>query len=271
MKRVSGKDNPTVKHITKLMKSSAYRREQDSYIIEGIRLCTDALDSHVKIQTVVFSEKFTETHAKLIRPFVEVCESTLICSDKLFSQISDTGTPQGILCIIKRTGRKFSVERNGIYLGLEHIQDPSNMGTILRTAEALGVKGIIVTKDSCDIFSPKVIRGTMGAIFRLPIYECQNMAYEVQKMNKNQITTIATTLHQKSIPITEITEQQKQSCAVIIGNEGNGLTPQTISECQIKAVIPMQGKAESFNASVATAIILWELCRTKEQLPLVTE
>ncbi|MBQ7521711.1 MAG: RNA methyltransferase [Clostridia bacterium] len=263
MKKISGKDNPTVKHITKLMKSSTYRKEQSSYIIEGIRLCTDALESHAEIQTVVFSEKLTQINPKLMQSFVEVCESTLIFSDKLFSQISDTKTPQGILCIVKRTERKFSFEKNSIYLGLEHIQDPSNIGTILRTAEALGIKGVIITKDSCDIFSPKVIRGTMGAIFRLPIYECQNMAHEVQKMNENQITTIATTLHQKSIPITAITEQQKQSCAVIIGNEGNGLTPQTIDECQIKAVIPMQGKAESFNVSVATAIILWELCRTK--------
>ena len=263
MKRIESKENSTVRHIVRLMKSSAYRKECESYVIEGMRLCMDALESHAEIQTVVFSEKFVEKGNEFVRKFVEVCESTLIFSDKLFSQISDTKTPQGILCVIgKRREKSFRLEKSGVYLGLEHIQDPSNMGTILRTAEALGVKGVVITENCCVVFSPKVIRGTMGAIFRLPIYVCQDMAEEIQKMNVMQITTIATALHTKAVSVTEITESQKQSCAVIIGNEGNGLEQKTIEACQLKAVIPMKGKAESFNASTAAAIVLWEVCRT---------
>ena len=262
MKRITSKDNPTVKHIVRLMKSSAYRKENESYVIEGLRLCTDALESGADIQTVLFSEQSAKKNHELIRQFVEVCESTFIFSDKLFSQISDTRTPQGIMCVCRKTEKEFHFEQNGVYLGLEHIQDPSNMGTILRTAEALGIKGVILTENCCDIFSPKVLRGTMGAIFRLPVYECKHMAEEVRRMNRQQITTIATALHSNSLSITEITDEQKKSCAVIIGNEGNGLEQETIDECQIKAVIPMKGKAESFNASTATAIVLWELCRT---------
>ena len=261
MKHLTSKENPTVKHIRKLLNNSAYRKEHKSYVAEGLRLCTDVLRSSVFVEAVVFSESFFTAEEETVRKFVEICESIYIVSDKLFSQISDTKTPQGILCVCRKNDKKLTFETSGIYLGLEHIQDPSNMGTILRTAEALGVKGIVLTEDCCDIYSPKVIRGTMGAIFRLAIYECKEMAEEVRKMNEESITTIATVLHSQSVSITEIPESQKQLCAVIMGNEGNGLTSATVKECQIKAIIPMSGEAESFNVSIATAIVLWELCR----------
>lgn len=261
MQRITSKDNPTVKHISKLIKSSAYRKEFSQFVIEGVRLCTDALDSNININTVIVSDSAIEKYSAQVNKLVEVCESTFVFSDKLFSQISDTKSPQGILCVCNIKTKKFNIATKGVYLALENIQDPSNMGTILRTAEALGVKGVILTDNCCDIYSPKVLRGSMGAIFRLPVHICGSMVQAVKELNNQNVTTIATVVHNNAVSITSLSDNQKQLCAVLIGNEGNGLLQATVDECAIKATIPMLGRAESLNASVAASICMWEVLR----------
>ncbi len=263
MQRITSKDNPTVKHIAKLIKNSAYRSDCSQFVIEGVRLCTDALDSNINIATVIVSDFALEKYSLQVERLVEVCESTFVFSDKLFSQISDTRSPQGILCVCNISAKKFNIDAKGVYLALEHIQDPSNMGTILRTAEALGVKGVILTEDCCDIYSPKVLRGTMGAVFRLPIHICKNMVQAVKELNSKNVTTIATVVHSNAVFVTSLTDNEKQLCAVLIGNEGNGLQLETINQCAIQATIPMLGRAESLNASVAASICMWEILRGK--------
>lgn len=261
MQRITSKDNNTVKHISKLIKSTSYRNENKEFVIEGVRLCTDAFESKVEIKTAVFSDSALEKYSEQINKIVEVCESTFVFSDKLFSQISDTKSPQGILCICNSKTKKFNIESSGVYLALEHIQDPSNMGTILRTAEALGVKGVILTENCCDVYSPKVLRGAMGAVFRIPIAICNHMAEAVKVLNSKGISTIATVVHNNAIPITRIPNEDKQLCAILIGNEGSGLEDATVEVCKIKATIPMLSRAESLNASVAASISMWELLR----------
>lgn len=261
MQRITSKDNPIVKHISKLIKSSGYRSECSQFVIEGARLCADALDSNVNIETVIVSDSAFEKYKPQVDKLVEVCESTFVFSDKLFSQISDTKSPQGVLCVCNIKSKKFNINDKGVYLALEHIQDPSNMGTILRTAEALGVKGVILTDNCCDVYSPKVLRGTMGAVFRLPIHICNSMVQTVKELNSKNVTTIATVVHNTAIPVTALTEEEKGYCAVLIGNEGNGLEAETISQCSKQVTIPMLGRAESLNASVAASICMWEVLR----------
>lgn len=261
MQRITSKDNNIVKHISKLIKSTSYRNENKEFVIEGVRLCCDAVDSEVKIKTAVFSDSALEKYSEQINKIVEICESTFVFSDKLFSQISDTKSPQGILCVCNEEIKKLNIESSGVYLALEHIQDPSNMGTILRTAEALGVKGVILTENCCDIYSPKVLRGTMGAGFRLPVTICENMVDMVNSLNSQGVSTIATVVHNNAMPITQIPNEDKKLCAVLIGNEGNGLENETVNACKIKATIPMLGRSESLNASVAASISMWELLR----------
>lgn len=261
MRYISSKDNNTVKHIAKLIKNSSYRKENRQFVIEGIRLCTDALDSNVEISAAIFSEQFLEKYSELVNRIVGICESTFVFSDKLFSQISDTKSPQGILCICNEKSKDFNIQSNSVYIALERIQDPSNMGTILRTAEALGVKGVVVTEDCCDIFSPKVLRGTMGAAFRLPVKMCKNMADMAEEFNTKNITTIAAVLDKSAVKVTDIQLEDKKTCAIFIGNEGNGLEQVTVEKCKIKVTIPMLGRAESLNASVASGILMWEMLR----------
>mgnify|MGYP002520325263 CR=1 FL=1 len=204
MQRITSKDNNIVKHISKLIKSTSYRSENKEFVIEGVRLCCDAIDSEVKIKTAVFSDSALEKYSEQINKIVEICESTFVFSDKLFSQISDTKSPQGILCVCNIKTKKFNIATQGAYLALENIQDPSNMGTILRTAEALGVKGVILTDNCCDIYSPKVLRGSMGAIFRLPVHICGSMVQAVKELNNQNVTTIATVVHNNAVSITSL-------------------------------------------------------------------
>lgn len=261
MKHISSKDNSTVKHIAKLIKSSSYRKENNQFVIEGVRLCTDALESNVEISVAVFSEQALEKYNELVNRIVGICESTFVFSDKLFSQISDTKSPQGILCVCNENLKNFNIQPDSVYIALERIQDPSNMGTILRTAEALGVKGVALTEDCCDVFSPKVLRGTMGAAFRLPIKICGNMADMAEIFNSQNVTTIAAVVDKNAVNVTDIATAEKKNCVIFIGNEGNGLEQATVEKCRIKATIPMLGRAESLNASVASAIMMWEMLR----------
>ena len=261
MKCMASRDNADVKHIVKLMKSTSYRNEHKSFVTEGTRLCSDALESGINIEKAVFTEKAAKKYSDLYKKLEKASKSTIILTEKLFSQISDTKTPQGVLCVCRAELKKLRIEKGEVYLGLECIQDPSNMGTILRTAEALGVKGVIMSRDCCDILSPKVLRGTMGAAFRIPVKFSENITDDIEKCRSKGIASIATVLHENSVPITEISEADKKSCILLIGNEGNGLKAETVEKCSIKAVIPMTGKAESLNASAAAAICMWELLR----------
>lgn len=261
MQLITSKNNDFVKKIQKLLSSSKYRVQAEQYVIEGVRLCTDAIQSNVKIISAVFSESAADKNRELALTLEEVCESTFVFSDKLFSQVSHTKTPQGVLCICAVKTNTFTFDINKRYLALERIQDPLNMGTILRTAEALGINGVLLTNDCCDIYSPKVLRGTMGSAFRLPICFTESLRKEIKSLHQMGVRTIATVPVSSAQSIISLTENEKKSCIILIGNEGDGLSKDTINACEKQITIPMRGKAESLNASVAACIAMWEILR----------
>lgn len=269
MLHISSKDNNTVKHVSKLIKSSAYRSACNEFVIEGMRLCIDALESGVEITMLAFSQQALKKYKEQADKLLEICESTFIFSDKLFSQISDTKSPQGVLCVCKIDDKNLNIHQSGVYLALEHIQDPSNMGTILRTAEALGVRGVVLTSNCCDVYSPKVLRGTMGAVFRMPVMFCDSLEGIINICHQNDITTIATIVSNTARSITKLTSSEKKHCLLIIGNEGNGIVQGTIDKCRLKVTIPMLGRAESLNASVAAAISMWEILRGQQECQIL--
>ncbi|HHZ05696.1 MAG TPA: RNA methyltransferase [Clostridiales bacterium] len=261
MQTITSRDNHIIKDTTKLIKSSSYRTQWEKYVIEGVRICSDAVDSHVSFATVLLAQNAVEKYPKLITLLQEICESTFIISDKLFSQISDTKTPQGVMCVCNKSTNRFMAAQGKRYLALECIQDPANMGTILRTAEALGINGVYITADCCDIYSPKVLRGSMGAVFRLPVNIVPDFTSITAYLNNNGVKTFATVPDSTAYQITQLSSTEKESCSIFIGNEGNGLSQQTIDNCTKCVTIPMKGRAESLNASVAAAIAMWEILR----------
>lgn len=260
MIKINSKDNPLIKHITKLNKNAKYRREYSEFTAEGVRLCLDALYSGAEIKTLVVYEGAEEKYPEEIESIKQVCGKSYLISKALFGKISDTKNPQGILCVIKTLDKPTLFDKmliGGKYVALENIQDPSNLGTVLRTAEAVGANGVILSSDCCDIYSPKVVRGSMGAVFRLPVVITESIEAFINE--HQEIHFYASVVDNNADKITELSFNEP--CCVIIGNEGNGIKESTIQKCDKKFTIPMNGRAESLNASAAAAIIIWELVK----------
>ena len=253
---ITSKDNEMIKHVSKLLSSSSYRKECQCFVAEGARLCMDGVLSGAVISAFLYTKDGMEKYSQEFEKILSASQRNFEISEPLFKKISDTNSPQGLLCVFSLDKKTLSdkIEKGKYYAALENIQDPSNMGTILRTAEALDISGVILSKDCCDIYSPKVTRGSMGAIFRLNIIIAENFTEYISEISKSGIMTYAST--PRNAEDIENTDFSKGGI-MLIGNEGNGLKEETIKACSKRVKINMKGRAESLNAAAAAAILLY--------------
>ena len=256
IERITSASNPRVKRLTNLRRKTKSRREEQAFILEGERLYRDTPRKFIK--EIYMTEEFLDDKLGGAAQ-----EDVTIITPQIMQKISDTDTPQGVLCVAKMPSYEradlLGDEKGGkpMLLLLENIQDPNNLGTVLRTAEAFGVSAVVMTSDCCDIYNPKVVRGSMGAVFRLPFYTVSGIA---QFLSENpDLTSYAAVVDKDAEPITNISFAK--SSVAVIGNEGNGLTESAVNACNHKITIPMGGKAESLNASAAASIIIWEMVK----------
>ncbi|MBE6823848.1 MAG: RNA methyltransferase [Ruminococcaceae bacterium] len=261
MEIIKSKDNKTIKYISKLIKSSKFRKEENSFVVEGVRMCEEALKNNAVIEYLVYSVSSFDKHTDIIKRLTDKAFSTYCVEDRIFCALSDTKTPQGVLCVVKTLDKQAhfdTIKKNGILLALDNIQDPTNLGTILRSADALGISGVILSSDCCDVYSPKVTRGSMGAIFRMPFYITKDLPAFIASFNEHG-TSYACVLDDAATKISEV----KFTAPVlsVIGNEGNGISFDVINACNKKLYIPMYNNAESLNAAVAASIIMWEMSK----------
>lgn len=254
MQIITSRDNPNVKRIAKLTKRDQARSEGVIYL-EGTRLCEEALMSGQKALEVIVSDDKTEW-AKKFTPGAE----PLVLSKSVFQKISQTVNPQGVALIIKEPELTTEIPRkdNGkdIYVVLENTQDPGNLGTIIRMADAFGLTAVIVSPTTCDPYNDKVIRATMGSVWHIPIIK-KTMDECFRFFKSEQIDTLAMHLKGSEIGMSDL----RLPCAYFIGNEGDGLTDETTNKCKRLVRIPMRGKAESLNAAVAASVIGYELSK----------
>lgn len=255
---ISSKDNKIVKNISKLLLKSKCRKEQGLFVVEGIRLCLDAVRSGATIDTFICTEDAALKHSDAVRELELKAKSSYFVTPSIFSILSDTKTPQGVICVVKVLDNKPQFDKiNNKYVLLQNMQDPSNLGAVLRSADALGFSGVVLTKDCCDIYSPKVCRASMGAVFRVPFVVCEDECEFVSEFNSFG-TSFAAVVRNG----TNITEFSYEGASLIcIGNEGNGLTEDLVKVCTYPVTIPMKGNAESLNAAAAAGIIMWEMIR----------
>lgn len=258
---IKSKDNNNIKYISKLISSAKFRKTEHRFVIEGTRLCIDALKSKAEIDIFLFSETAKDKYTSVVEQLSIGCKKTLCVDDRIFCALSDTKTPQGVLCVVKTLDKQLyfdKIIKNGIIVALDNIQDPSNLGTIIRSADALGIDGVVLSSDCCDVFSPKVVRGSMGAVFRIPFMIVDDLAGFVDDFN-NYGSSYACVLDDTAVTVKQ-TVFERPSLAVI-GNEGNGVSQPVINACKNKLYIPMQNNAESLNAAVAASIIMWEMIK----------
>ena len=258
--QILSKDNNLIKHIKKL-KDKKYRDEYGEYVIEGIKLIDEAIKEHAEIAYIIVCEGCDRSEIIENRLRYEMAKYECIyVPQDIFKLISDTQNPQGILAVIKKDMQEQKINYNeDIILALYDIQDPGNLGTILRTVDSIGIKQVLVSKGTVDRFSPKVVRSTMGAIFRIKVLECENLKDELKKAQKNGFKVMCTSLEAKK-SIYDLSYVKK---VIVIGNEANGVSKEIQDLADEKAIIPMLGKTESLNVSVATGIILYEYVRQK--------
>ena len=260
MQVISSKDNELVKHIKKL-KDKKYRDESNEYIIEGVKLIEEAVKENAKINKIIVCEDTTRTYEIPTNVMLEIAKYECIyVTDKIFSSITQVTNPQGIMAIIEKNSTNQEIDYSqDIIIALDDVQDPGNLGTILRTVDSIGLNQIIVSKETADSFNPKVVRSTMGAIFRIKIIEVEDLKQTVKETKKHHFKLMVTSLQTEN-SIYDIDFHKK---IIVIGNESNGVSKEIQNMADEKAKIPMLGKTESLNASVAAGIVMYEYVRQK--------
>lgn len=254
--------NAKVKQIVQWQTKAKERRKDKVFLAEGIKMYEEAPESSVlevylsqdveeklKIQTLI-REKLNRTGYEMV-------------SSEVFAKMSDTQTPQGILTVLKQP--EYSLDEllkqpNPLFVVLENLQDPGNLGTIMRTGEGAGITGVIMSSQTVDIFNPKTIRATMGSIYRVPFLYVNDLSETLKALHEYGVHTYAAHLkgetYYDTFPFTEPT-------AFLIGNEGNGLQKETADMAESYLKIPMEGQLESLNAAVATALLMYEAHRQR--------
>ena len=263
MQKITSKENEFIKHVKKL-KEKKYRDQSNEYVIEGIKLIKEALQEKVQINQIVICEDCEKSGIISDDLKYEIAKQECIyVPQNIFKTISEVSTPQGILAVVQKNSfdDEFSEidYSEDIIVALDDIQDPGNLGTILRTVDSVGLKQILVSKGTADSFNPKVVRSTMGAIFRVKIIECENLSETLKQVKKHKYEVMATSL-QTTNSIYDIDYNKK---VIVIGNEANGVSKEIQEMADEKAKIPMLGKTESLNASVAAGIVMYEYVRQK--------
>ena len=260
MQVISSKDNEIIKSIKKL-KDKKYRDIENAYVIEGIKLLKEAIAEKADIRQIIICDdcEKTEEIPKELMYEIAKYECNYVTS-KVFKYLTEVKTPQGILAVISKTPKDQEIDyTQDIIVALDDIQDPGNLGTILRTVDSIGLNQILVSKETADSFNPKVVRSTMGAIFRVKVIECDNLIEKLKEARKHKYKVVVSSL-QTNNSVYDINYKKK---VIVIGNEGNGVKKEIQEMADEKIKIPMLGKTESLNASVATGVILYEYVRQK--------
>lgn len=249
--RITSTANKGVKHVRELLNKAKLRRETGTYVVEGERICLE-LGAEM-IETLYIADGYRGRIPKLTD------EGRLVrVTDSVMDYMADTKTSQGILAVAKQLS--YQQLSGDFFLMLENIQDPGNLGTIFRTAEAAGVSGIVMNRGCVDLYAPKVVRSTMGAIYRVPFLIVDDLITQAEQWKTEGVQVYAAHLKGQSY---HFDCDFKAPCAFMIGNEGNGLSDALTAHADAYVRIPMKGSVESLNAAVAATVLMYEAVRQR--------
>lgn len=257
---ITSTKNQQIKEIQQLQKKAKARLQQRVFVVEGPKMVWEApRDWLIKIyvsESLLLQEEVQQGLRQRDCPYEAV-------SDAVFKAASDTQTPQGILALVRMPSYSLADCLNAEHphlLVLENIQDPGNLGTMLRTGEGAGIDGVIITRNSADPFHPKTLRSTMGSVYRVPVFVSEDLNEDIQKLKSHGISLYAAHLKGRA---SYGEPDYTKGTAFLIGNEGNGLTEETASLADCLIRIPMEGSVESLNAAIAAALLMYEVHRQR--------
>ncbi len=264
---ITSASNQQLKVVSGLLKKSKERKERKAFVVEGTKLVCEAPPDHLKAVYVSESYEKNPDNLELLKELRENCKTKQavleVVSDSVFKSVSDTQTPQGIMAVVAMP--EYALEElidgnNTHLLILESIQDPGNLGTMLRTGEGAGITGVIMNKTTVDLFNPKTIRSTMGSIYRIPFYITEDLGETLSVLKGKGVSLYAAHLKGEQY-YTE--EDYTKACGFMIGNEGNGLTNQIANQADTYIKIPMEGRVESLNAAISATLLMYEANRQR--------
>ena len=261
---ITSTSSSQVKHVISLLSKARERKKNNEYVVEGIRMVSEVpADLLVKIY---MSERFQNNNSEYVKELVKKQgisdDSIEIVADNVFDRMSQTQTPQGIMAVVRMKDNSLSdmLSGNPLLILVENLQDPGNLGTIIRMGEGAGVTGVIMSPNTVDIYNPKTIRSTMGSIFRVPFIYVQDFGEAVSECQKSGVKVYAAHLDGNN---TYLGEDYSTPTAFLIGNEGNGLTDDITKQADTLIRIPMEGEVESLNAAIACTILTYEAVRQR--------
>lgn len=255
MQVITSKENDTIKNIKKLNEKK-YRDQENKFLVEGIKMLQEALNENAIIDKIIVCEDCINDGTINKELMYEIAKQNCVyVSEKVFQSITQVTNPQGILAVLKRENgeEKISYEED-IIVVLDGVQDPGNLGTIIRTIDSVGLTQVILSNQTADPFNPKVVRSTMGAIYRVNCIRSKNIIETLKNIKKHKYEILATSLNTTQT-IYDIDYKKK---VLVIGNEAKGVSKEILELANKKIKIPMPGKTESLNVAVATGIILYE-------------
>ena len=251
MDKITSRSNPKIKYACSLKNNYT----GDFLLAEGLRLCRDAAQNGVPIRTCFLSEKMLESGA--CAEILAASEETYCISESVCDKLGDTKNPQGVFCICRKPATEHTVNTGGKYLFLENVRDPGNFGTMLRTAEAFGLSGIMAA-GCCEVFAPKVLRASMGAVFRFPVIKAENAGAFLSDCISKGMHLYCAVVDSAAADVAVL--EGKSGIIAAVGNEANGLSGAMLALGE-SFTIHMAGRAESFNASQAATVIMYEMSK----------
>lgn len=250
--QITSRENNTIKYACKLSANAAFRQSEQSFFAEGLKICL-ALADVLPCHAVFYTQKALEKTPAL----QEVAGVHYLIEEHVAEKLADARTHQGVFAVFTLPQAELPLlQKGGRYLALEQVQDPGNVGTLLRSAAAFGFDAVLLSKGCASPFAPKTLRASMGAVAQIPVLEGLSMPETMQQLAALEITTLAAALYQ-SVPLSAVPQQQPGGVCVVIGSEGQGLCDATIAACSQAVRIPMTEKAESLNAGIAGSVLLW--------------
>ena len=264
---ITSTSNQQMKDLSALLKKSKERKVNKVFVVEGTKMVAEAPRKWLRKVYVSESYEKNPENQAMLKEFSKETSvyrfSVETVSDSVFKSVSDTQTPQGIMAVVAMP--EYSLEQlvqgeKTHLLILESVQDPGNLGTMLRTGEGAGITGVIMNKTTVDLFNPKTIRSTMGSIYRMPFYVTEDLPGTLETLKKQGVALYAAHLKgQRSYD----EEDYTGACGFLIGNEGNGLSDEIANQADIYIKIPMEGQVESLNAAISATLLMYEANRQR--------
>ncbi|MDR2834210.1 MAG: RNA methyltransferase [Streptococcaceae bacterium] len=251
MKEINSRQNQFVKELKKLHTHKG-RKQTQEYMVEGFHLIEEAKKADVSFQSVIFTKKAQTNWSDFLTNIPD--EQKILVSDEVMEAISTLPSPQGILAVVKNEKKTLPNYYSGKWLLLDNVQDPGNVGTMIRSADAAGFTGVIIGEGTADIYSPKVLRSMQGSNFHIPIYQA-DLQVVIEEMSHGTITVYGTQLNEEAQNLRDV--PKNDNVAIIMGNEGVGVNPKLLSLTDKDIYIEMRGQVESLNVSVAAGIIMF--------------